>query len=181
MERDARGAMSGSGAGASSEPFRRFEVFTGAGRRRSFTVEEKLSYVAQMADCGNICELARRHDLRPSQLFTWRRELRYAAEAAQGTTQSLPAPMFVPAVIEPEPTAAPEPEPKKKRARRVQLGAAAAVELVIDGVAVKIARGADAGEPPKWRCRNSSDLERRSAPVLIPSRFIFSAVTGPTP
>ncbi len=31
----------------------------------------------------------------------WRRELRYAAEAAQSTAQSLPAPVFVPAVIEP--------------------------------------------------------------------------------
>ena len=139
------GAMPGSRHRASPEPIRRFEVLTGVGRRRSFPVDEKLALVAQMADCDNICELARRHDLRPSQLFTWRRELRYAAEAAQSTTQSLPAPMFVPAVIEPEPTAAPEPVPKKKQSRRVQSGAAAAVELVIDGVAVKIARGADAG------------------------------------
>ena len=147
MERDAPGAMSGSGAGVSSKPFRRFEVFTGAGRRRPFIIDEKLAYVAQMADCGNICELARRHDLRPSQLFTWRRELRYAAEAAQSATQSLPAPMFVPAVIEPEPTAAHVilPPPRKKRARQIQAGAAAAVELVIDDVAVKIARGAEAG------------------------------------
>ena len=138
------GAMPGSRHRASPEPIRRFEVLTGVGRRRSFPVDEKLALVAQMADCGNICELARRHDLRPSQLFTWRRELRYAAEAAQSVTQSLPEPMFVPAVIEPEPTAAPEPVLKKKRSRRAR-SEAAAVELDIDGVAVKIARGADAG------------------------------------
>ena len=65
-------------AGASSKPFRRVEVFTGAGRRRRFSTAEKLDLVAQMDGCENISELARRHDLRPSQLFTWRRELRYA-------------------------------------------------------------------------------------------------------
>ena len=73
MDRDALGAMSEPCAGASPEPYRRFEVYTGAGRRRRFTTEEKLAFVAQMVGCENISELARRHDLRPSQLFTWRR------------------------------------------------------------------------------------------------------------
>lgn len=122
------------------EPIRRFEVVTGVGRRRTFAVEEKLALVAQMADCGNICELARRHDLRPSQLFTWRRELRYAAEAVEGAA---PEAMFVPAVIEPEPVPAVAAAPRKKRVRRAH--PATAVELEIDGVSVKIARGADAG------------------------------------
>ena len=75
--------MSGSGAGVSSKPFRSFEVFTGVGRRRSFSTEEKLALVARRADCDNISELARRHDLRPSQLFTWRRELRYVEETGE--------------------------------------------------------------------------------------------------
>ena len=72
------GAMPGSRHGASPEPIRRFEVLTGVGRRRSFEVDEKLALVAQMEGCPNISDLARRHDLRPSQLFTWRRELHYA-------------------------------------------------------------------------------------------------------
>ena len=141
--------MSGSGDGASSEPFRRYEVYTGVGRRRSFSTEEKLALVARMAVCDNISELARRHHLRPSQLFTWRRELRYAAEAAQGAVRTLPEPVFVPAIVEPEqavgtvPVPVPVPVPKRKRAQRSR--SAAAIELVIDGVAVKIARGADAG------------------------------------
>ena len=139
------GAMPGSRLRTGSEPIRRFEVLTGVGRRRTFAVEEKLALVAQMAGCGNICELARRHGLRPSQLFTWRRELRYAAEAAQGSVQSSSAPMFVPAVIEPEPVAPPVPAPKRKRVRRTRSAASTAVELEIDGVAVKIASGADAG------------------------------------
>lgn len=141
MDRDAPGVMSGSCAGASPEPFRRFEVITGGGRRRTFSTEDKLALVAQMTGCDNISDLARRHDLRPSQLFTWRRELRYAAEAARSTAQSPLAPMFVPAVIQPEP--ATQPALKKKRSRRTR-PEAAAVELVIDGVAVRIARGADA-------------------------------------
>lgn len=133
------GAMSGSSAGASSEPFRRFGVFTGWGRRRSFSTEEKLALVTRMAGCNNISELARQHDLRPSQLFTWRRKLRYVAENAQRSAMSVPEPMFVPAVIEPVPERA---NPGRTRRRR---GASAAVELEIDGVAVRIACGADAG------------------------------------
>ena len=81
MDEDtALGAMPGSRHGANPEPIRRFEILTGVGRRRSFAVNEKLALVAQMDGCANISELARRHDLRPSQLFTWRRELRYAAK-----------------------------------------------------------------------------------------------------
>ena len=136
--------MSGSSAGASSKPLRRFEVFTGAGSRRSFSTEDKLALVSRMAGCGNISELARRHDLRPSQLFTWRRELRYVAESAPGALKALPEPpMFVPALVVPTVDAV-SPPARPGKARR-QRRSSAAVELEIDGVAVKIARGADAG------------------------------------
>ena len=143
MDDDAPEAMSGSYAGVSSKPFQRFEVYTGSGRRRSFTTEEKLALVARMAGCENISELARRHHVRPSQLFTWRRELRYAAEAAAPRGLSGPEPMFVPAVIDQAAEPAPASPVKASKARR-RGKAAAAVELEIDGVAVKIARGADA-------------------------------------
>ena len=126
--------MSGSYAGASPEPVRRFEVFTGEGRRRSWTTEEKLSLVAQMASCGNISALARQHGVRASQLFTWRREMRYAADA------TVP-PAFVPAVVDHINLV--EQPPTVRRARR-RSREGSAVELEIDGVAVKIARGADA-------------------------------------
>ncbi len=131
--------MSGSSAGASVEPVRRFEVFTGEGRRRKWALADKMALVAEMATTDNISELARRHGLRPSQLFTWRRELRYAAEATA-------PPPFVPAVIEPVPVAVAEElsSPAKRRRTRRSRGTAAAVELDIDGVSVKIARGADA-------------------------------------
>jgi transposase len=117
---------------------RRFEVFTGEGRRRKWSLTDKMALVAEMAAAGNVSELARRHGIRPSQLFTWRRELRYAAEA---TTP----PSFVPAVVEPAPVAVADTVSssiKRRRSRRAQ-GTAPAVELDIDGVSVKISRGAD--------------------------------------
>lgn len=131
--------MSGSYAGVSPEPVRRFEVFTGEGRRRRWSTEEKLTLVAEMGAVDNISDLARRHGLRASQLFTWRRELRYAAEAAA-------QPTFVPALIEPAvvPIATERPASQKRRRTRRARSNGTAVELEIDGVAVKIAQGADA-------------------------------------
>jgi transposase len=95
--------------------------------------------VAEMAATDNISELGRRHGLRPSQLFTWRRELRYAAEAAS-------PPPFVPAIVAPAPVTVPDalsPPPQGRRTRRSR-GSATAIELEIDGVSVKIERDADA-------------------------------------
>jgi transposase len=131
--------MSGSSAGASLEPVRRFEVFTGEGRRRRWGLPDKMALVAEMAASDNISDLARRHGLRPSQLFTWRRELRYAAEATA-------PPSFVPAVVAPAPVTVAEalPPPAQGRRTRRSRGTATAIELDIDGVSVKIARGADA-------------------------------------
>lgn len=127
--------MSGSCAGASPEGIQRYEVFTGEGRRRYWSLEEKLSLVAQMARVENISALARRHALRPSQLFTWRRELRYAAEATA-------SPAFVPAVIEDVPA---DREPTRAPVRRHRSSSGrSAIELKIDGVVMKIAQGADA-------------------------------------
>jgi transposase len=129
--------MSGSSAGASLEPVRRFEVFTGEGRRRKWALADKMALVAEMAASGNISELARRHGLRPSQLFTWRRELRYAAEATA-------PPPFVPAIVAPVRVAEALPPPSQGRRTRRSRGTATAIALEIDGVSVKIARDADA-------------------------------------
>lgn len=127
--------MSGSCAGASPEGIQRYEVFAGEGRRRYWSLEEKLSLVAQMATVDNISALARRHALRPSQLFTWRRELRYAAEATA-------SPAFVPAVIEDVPA---DTKPTRAPVRRYRSSPGrSAIELKIDGVVMKIAQGADA-------------------------------------
>lgn len=114
----------GTRTGVGPEPIRRVEVLSGmAGRRRSWSLEQKLAIVAEAQHCDNMTELARRHDIRTSQLYTWRRELRYALEA-----QRCPAdvePMFVPVV---------------GSSRRDDV----AIEVEIEGAVVRIARTAKA-------------------------------------
>jgi transposase len=131
---------------AGTKPVRRLEVFTGAGRRRDWSDEMKAAIVAESyTGIESISAVARRHALVPSQLFTWRRDLRDAAEAAGIAPPMVAEPFFVPAVIEPQRKAVATgsgPVPHKRRARRTR---EAAVELEIDGVAVKIGRDADAG------------------------------------
>lgn len=113
----------------------RFEIFTGAGRRREWSDEAKVRIMAESyAGCESVSAVARRHGLCPSQLFTWRRDARKAMEAA--------APVFVPAIVEPTPNDIVSARPVRRRARQPR--ADGMVELEIDGVAVKIGRGADA-------------------------------------
>src|SRR4029077_4713493 len=75
------------------EPVRRIEVFTGAGRRRSWSREEKASIIAESYGTGEtVCAVARRHGLTPQQLFAWRR-------LARRSSTVLPT-VFVPAVVD---------------------------------------------------------------------------------
>ena len=122
-----------------SEPARRFEVFTGSGRRREWLPEEKARIVAESYDAGeSVSAVARRYALSPQQLFAWRRAARLPLEVTPAQE-----PLFVPAVI-----AAPEPEPSGKRERSTRKRKAGrdagVIELEIDGVAMRVGRGADA-------------------------------------
>jgi transposase len=55
------------------EPARRFEVFTGSGRRREWLPEEKARIVAESYEAGaTVSAVARRYALSPQQLFAWR-------------------------------------------------------------------------------------------------------------
>jgi transposase len=115
------------------EPVRRIEVFTGAGRRRSWSVAEKAAIIAESYGAGEtVCAVARRHGLTPQQLFTWRRLARRSALAA--------LPMFVPAVVE---TTEPEPATRTvSRHTRRRRSRSNGIELEIAGVEVRV--GADA-------------------------------------
>jgi transposase len=65
------------------KPVHRLEVFTGSGRRRSFSDEDKARIVAEIVTSGDsVSGVARRHGLSPQQLFGWRRQLR-ESQAAQ--------------------------------------------------------------------------------------------------
>ncbi len=53
------------------EPVRRFEVFTGAGRRRGWSAEHKARIVAESLEPGEtVSAVARRHASSPQQLLT---------------------------------------------------------------------------------------------------------------
>ena len=123
----------------------RFEVFTGAGKRREWPPELKASIVAECyTGREGVSVVARRHGLDPSQLYAWRRDLRQQFED-EGLALPSAAPevaAFVPAVIEPGAVQYPAPVRRVRRRRRATV---AAVELEIDGVAVKIGRDANAG------------------------------------
>lgn len=122
------------------EPVRRFEVFKGTGRRREWSPEEKARIVAKSyAADETVCAVARRYALSPQQLFTWRRVARQPAAERVAISDSL----FVPAVVVAptmEPTAKRAPRPRKQKAARD----GGVIELEIDGVAMRVGRGADA-------------------------------------
>src|ERR1700720_3860741 len=125
--------MSISGHKHMPEPVRRMEVFTGAGRRRSWSGDEKSAIIAESYGAGEtVCAVARRHGLTPQQLFTWRRLARRSVLE--------PAPMFVPAVLEASGPEAVLPVRAPRRARR--RSKADGIELEIGGVEVRVGAGA---------------------------------------
>jgi len=111
-----------------SEPVRRVEVFTGAGRRRTWTAEEKVGIVAESyADGETVSAVARRHGLTPQQLFGWRRA------AATGTGKLGPA--FAPVIV--------EGAPSRASVVRPTTGSGSAIEIVIGATSVRVLPGAD--------------------------------------
>lgn len=115
-------------------PVRRVEVITGVGGRRKWDPDLKADIMMEaLAPGAVVSEVARRHDVSPQQLFGWLREARKAAEASAGA--------FVPVVIEAAPVreaAASKPKPRRRRASD------GGIELEIDGVVVRVSRGAEA-------------------------------------
>jgi len=110
---------------------RRLEVITDVGGRRTWSADAKAEIMLEaLAPGATVSEVARRHDLRPQQVFGWLREARKAAESA---------PAFVPVVVEP---AEPPRTVAAKRRRKPRVGGD--IEIEIDGVVVRIGRGAEA-------------------------------------
>ncbi|UAJ12328.1 IS66-like element accessory protein TnpA [Glacieibacterium megasporae] len=118
----------------------RIEVFTGTRRRRPWSDDEKARIVAESyaGDGITVCDVARRNGICPSQLFTWRRQLRRPVETAEPL-------LFVPAIVEPEAAPAPLPAQRQQRRRLARRGSSPApIEVSMDGISVRIGRGADA-------------------------------------
>ncbi|MER9870844.1 transposase [Mesorhizobium sp. M0136] len=99
-------------------------------------MDDKVRIIAETLEPNAIIsEVARRYGLRPQQVFAWRREARKRAASAQQES-----PTFVPAVVVvPEPAASRSPKQRKRQATRD----AGMIELEIDGIAMRVGRGAD--------------------------------------
>jgi transposase len=124
---------------AITEPARRLEVFTGAGRRRSFSDEDKARIVAEIVTSGDsVSGVARRHGLSPQQLFGWRRQMR---ESQVGLSEA-DGLQFVPAVVDVASSASPVRRQRKAPQCKAEPGAGM-IEVEIDGVTVRVGRGAD--------------------------------------
>ena len=107
--------------------YQRVEVLTGPGRRRVWDEGIKARVVAESDAPGAVVSaVARRWQIAPQQLFTWRREARAASlEASRGEAA------FVPIVAEPPAAAV--------------AAAEAGIEVVLGGAVVRVSPGVDPG------------------------------------
>jgi transposase len=85
------------------------EVLRGPERRRRWPNERKIAIVAETLEPGIVvADVARRHDLSPSQLYGWLKQFRNEAQALIDAKR----PMFAPAVLDTRPVATlPSPAP----------------------------------------------------------------------
>ncbi len=117
---------------------RRAEVLTGPERRRRWPDETKIAVVREaLADGAVVSDVARRHDITPSQLFGWMRQLRTEVVARLAPPQKVEAasPMFAPAVVDVAP-AIPAPA--------VAVGEpTAAIEISVGAATVRISGAVD--------------------------------------
>jgi transposase len=124
---------------------RRFELFTGAGKRRDWSPEVKASIVTESySGKDSVSAVAHRHSMSASQLFTLRRLLRKEIEkrGIALPVASREAPLFVPAVLEEQ-----KPSPRtvaSKPASRRRSSRASTTELEIGDALVRIGSSADA-------------------------------------
>ena len=112
---------------------RRMEVITGDVGRRIWSPEEKARILAEAAVPGAVVsEVARRHGLRPQQVFGWRREARAASHS------QVEGMVFAPVVLDTTPSSAPPPTAKDRPAIEVQIGdAVVRVPAGMDSATVK--------------------------------------------
>ena len=83
---------------------RRVEVLSGPERRRKWPDERKIAIVAETLEPGIVVsDVARRHDLSPSQLFGWLKQFRNEAQALLDARCPPEPPVFAPAVVDTTP------------------------------------------------------------------------------
>src|SRR3546814_13188395 len=93
------------------------EIITGVERRRSWPLERKLAVLAEASrGSESAASVARRHDIRPQQLYRWRRELRQGR--LDGGEPALPTFLPVSLADHERPDAEPTPASMQRAGRR---------------------------------------------------------------
>ena len=118
------------------------EIITGVERRRHWRLEDKLRIVAEAQRPGaRFVDVARRHEVSRSLLWSWRDQVRRGVLAAE------PAPVFVPLRVaadppEPEPLTATAPVPRSTPPRPDGDAGAGRIEIALpDGTVVRVGEG----------------------------------------
>jgi transposase len=118
------------------------EIITGVERRRHWRLEDKLRIVAEAQKPGaRFVDVARRHEVSRSLLWSWRDQVRRGVLAAE------PAPMFVPLRVtadppEPEPLTATAPVPRSTPPWPDGEAGAGRIEIALpDGTVVRVGEG----------------------------------------
>ena len=92
----------------------RMEILTGVERRRDWSDDEKLSMLQEASDPdARIADVARRHDIKPQQIYTWRRKF-----AAEPVVFFLPVALIATGTSDEAEQPAPTDKPAAKRAAR---------------------------------------------------------------
>jgi len=119
------------------------EIITGVERRRSWPLERKLA-VLEEASRGSesAASVARRHDIRPQQLYRWRRELREGR--LDGSAPEPPT--FLPvSLADYERPDAESTSPSPRRAGRRRAATGSRVEIVLaNGRMLRVDAGIEA-------------------------------------
>ena len=116
--------------------FERVEVITGVGRRRSWSAEAKARIVMEtLREGAVVSDVARRHGLRPQQLFAWRKGMRTQLPAAPSGASA-----FAPVVV----TDAALPAARRVgRPKREGIADGALIEIVIGGTLIRVRASVD--------------------------------------
>lgn len=108
-----------------ADSFQRIEVITGTGRRRQWPDDVKAAIVAETLQEGAvITEIARRHRVSASQIFTWRKKARERTAALTAEATS-----FAPVVMQ---------DPSVQPASSGPLSSPPMIEVEINGARLRI-------------------------------------------
>lgn len=119
------------------------EIITGVERRRSWPLEQKLAVLAEASrGSESAASVARRHDIRPQQLYRWRRELREGRLDGSASEPTAFLPVSVDGHEEPdaEPVRA---APRRAGRRRAASGSRVEIELA-NGRMLRVDAGIEA-------------------------------------